>query len=588
MPSVNPGPAQTDTTNLVPSLGTSAGANPTVYIPASLNTQDIINSALAANAGGGGIVSLPAQTITVNQSLPLLSGVIYQGAGYGLTGTGTPTLASGTIIQGNGTFPIFAGNSIDLAAPYATTNALFANGINDVQIRNLGISNGSYGIKLGALYQMGGLYPRIYDVFIQNCTQWAMWLENCTQSTIELVASYFNNHGIMEMASGTSLNNFGNSHYRKIVVGHSTANGSGRSFQVGSRGTAYGGSVMNNVMMYDLGMSGNVISSTQAATMSNGSTLIGVTDLSKFGVGMPVNFTSTANGFTINLIYFVASVSGTTGAGNITVCAAMCGASGGTAISATGNTAINIFTSGWPQLEVGGTDANSTVTYSSVRGAADIEVGGTAHIVFQGITGFFYDGGINHSTPSTADICVRQCAAQGFILNLQAALNLDLDSNAQYIQVNGRQQTALNSNYAGIGITQANSNGTGQLNLRGSSTPDLQAQSNFNNQLVWTYAVALASAQLATTATITSANGNNITFVTAAGGSLTLPAVTTNMAGWELRISNPQANAVTVNATSVNIVGLGTSVTSFSLAATTNAFLVLHNNAGTMYWARYV
>lgn len=631
-----------------------------VYYPTALSTAGINAAMVACNAGGGGVVQLPPLNISLSGTLNLLAGVTLQGSGYGLTGGGSPSLASGTILTGNGTFPLIAANNTDLGSPYGSAASMFAAGVNNCGVRSLGLSNGTYGIKLGALYQMGGLYPRIYDVFVQNCTNWGMWFENCTQGTFELLAFYNNGHGFAFGASGTTLNNFGNSEFRRITGGINSANGSGRVVYFFSRGA----SALNNVSGFDIGGSGASVSNTQSATMAapiattitntsasitatnafaagdpvsfsattgttggqvvagttyyvsatglsssafqvsatvGGSVItfnasgspnvytgkFGVTDLSQYAIGMPVAFTSTANGFTTTIIYFVNYVSGTSGAGNITVCPYMGGTNGSITQCPTGSTAISIVTKGWPTLEIGGADNGSTITYSSVKGASDEETGGTAHIVFQGITGLDYEAGINHAPSSNCDICVRNVNSQGMRLYTEGTLLLDLDSTAQYMGVYGRQCTLANSNYAGIGITGANSNGVGQLNLRGSSTPDLAANAAFNNQLCWSYAVAELHSQQANGNTLNSSNGNIITYITAATGTLTLPTINTNMAGWKLCISNPTAFTVTISA-GVNIVGLGASGTSISLVTLTNTILIAQNNNGTMYWARYV
>jgi hypothetical protein len=98
--------------------------------------------------------------------------------------------------------------------------------------------------------------------------------------------------------------------------------------------------------------------------------------------------------------------------------------------------------------------------------------------------------------------------------------------------------------------------------------------------------MALNTGSIATGATIAVGNGNNMAFTTAAGGTLTLPALNTNMVGWEVRIANPQANAVVVSSAAQNINYNGTLTLTTTVAANTNAFLIAMNNGGTMFWAR--
>lgn len=559
--------------------------SPQSFIPQTLNNAGILAAAVAAQAAGGGVVQLPAATITLTASLPLLPGVTYNGAGFTVTGQGSPTLTGGTILKGDGTFPLFAGNATDLGVPYSSSAALISNWISGCGVSSMGLQNGSYGIKCGALYQAGAQYGNFHDLFIQGCSVNAAWFENFAQCSFDRISVYGNFQGGQFMGSGQALWNFGNSHFQKLTGGASTANGSGRVWSFQARVA----SELNNLSIFDIGGSGAAVTNTQAATMVSTSTAIGVTDLSQYAVGMPVNFSATANGFTGTQIYFVLSVSGTSGAGSITVGNFMGGTGGSTAIAATGSTAVNILTKGWPVLEVGGSDTGSTITYSSIKGASDIEVGGTAHIVLQALSGFDGEFGIIHAGSSTCDICVRNVVGQGVRLNLQnIGAVLDLDSSAQKITVNGADGTYTNTNFAGVGITTSGSSGFGQIRLKGASTADVICNANFFNQIQMQNSFALLHSQQASGTTLATANGNLITFTTAAGGTLTLPSLTSvNFAGWEYRVSNPQANAVTISAAQ-NIVGQGASAASISLAALSNAIFVAHNNAGTMYWARYV
>jgi hypothetical protein len=553
------------------------------FIPTALTTAAVIAAAQAASVVGGAIVQLPPGTLTLTQSLPLLSGVTYNGCGYNLSNSGSPVLTGGTIIQGNGTFPLFAANSTDLGAPYTTQAQLLNSWINCPEVSNMGLSNGSYGIKCGALYQGGCEYGYFHGLFIQNCTAWGMWMENVAQCSFERISYYFNAHGMMVTASGTTLWNMGNSHFSKITGGDNTAQGSGRVLQLSARSS----SNQNNLSVFDLGGSGATVTNTQAATMSASSSTIGVTDLTQYGVGMPVIFSASVNGFVATQIYFVLSVSGASGAGSITVANSIGGASGSVALVATGSTAVNITHHGWPVFEAGTADAGSVITYCSVKGASDLENGGTAHIVLQGLNGFDLETGITHSAISAADICIRGLfGQQGIRINLQnVGVVCDFDSTAQRVQMYGAAPTIFNANYQGIGFTANGTSGFGQLSIRGQG-PDLTASGNFFNTLVWNFPIALNTGSIATGATIAVGNGNNMAFTTAAGGTLTLPALNTNMVGWEVRIANPQANAVVVSSAAQNINYNGTLTLTTTVAANTNAFLIAMNNGGTMFWAR--
>jgi len=127
------------------------------------------------------------------------------------------------------------------------------------------------------------------------------------------------------------------------------------------------------------------------------------------------------------------------------------------------------------------------------------------------------------------------------------------------------------------------------LSLSGNTSTglaDLVADSAFFYQLRLQNCLALMHTQVSTGATIASSNGNLMTYLSGTG-TLTLPALTTSYPGWACWVSNPGAGTLSVSAAQ-NIVGQGVSGTTSSVPTLTNALFVAHNNAGTMYWARYV
>lgn len=316
-------------------------------------------------------------------------------------------------------------------------------------------------------------------------------------------------------------------------------------------------------------------------TLSSSS--IGVTDLSKFPQGSPVSFASSANGFTQNAVYFVQAASGTTGAGFVNL---LSDKDLGVQLVANGTTAQNIVTQGFPNLEIGAQDMGSAVTYSSLDGANDIETGGTANIVLAYVLGFEGRFGLAAGTGVTQSLVLRN--AQLVSIIAQQSMKIDADFGFQF-----SGPTPTIQNVGPMGIMQAGQNGPAALNLSHTSNTlgDVSSQSNFFNQLVWNTPMALPASQQATATTLSTGSGTIITFSTAAGGTLILPALSTatQLAGWWYFINNPQNNTVAVTATN-NIIGLGsnlTGATGFTMAAYSSALVVAQNNGGTMYWARY-
>ena len=99
--------------------------------------------------------------------------------------------------------------------------------------------------------------------------------------------------------------------------------------------------LLNTLTAVDCNMGPNTIvpGALQAATMSNGSTTIGVPNIAAFSVGAYCQFDTTANGLYTRVDYYVLSATPTSGgAGNITV-----GPLGGTAVISTGSIALNVF-----------------------------------------------------------------------------------------------------------------------------------------------------------------------------------------------------------------------------------------------------
>lgn len=544
-----------------------------VYTPTTQDQAGIVAAIAAAAAAGGGVVQLKAQTYTLTSMITLVSGVVIRGAGWTSQNSDTLIITAGTIIVGDGTFPLFGYNTVDLGAPMASGTALLnsmlvSSGVNDLVLRN-----GSYGIKVGAKYAGGPGYCLFKNLAIQNCTSWGMWLENLGHTTVQDVTAVSCGGNIAIGASGTALYNFGNSRVVGITGGSPTNN---RHLWYFARQS----SQMNNLSSFDLGGSGTGPNSTQAATMTNGNANIGVTDLSKFGVGMPVTVSASTNGFAKNTIYFVTSMSAATGAGTLTLALGM---TSGANITPNASNAVNIITQGWPVFEMGGADAGCVFTGCSVTGASDFEAGGTSRVVLQGLRACSAQfGTVGQGGSSTQAITLRDCDERTTII---CTASVNIDSTASYI-LQGAEPGVTNGGPTGV-LNRPSSKGA--LWLTNGNQPTLYANSFFFGLLQFTTEFAMNGSSQGSGTTLTAGHGTLINFATAAGGTLTLPGgLTTNMVGWMFWIANPQANAVTINGNGSNIVGKGVSGASVSLAANTCGLFILQNNGGTLYWAQFV
>lgn len=555
------------------SFVTGAGNGSAVYYPTALTTAGITAAAVQCAQAGGGIVKLPAQTITLTGTLPQLANVIYEGSGW--TVSPTPLLTGGTILQGNGTFPGIAANNTDLGSVYGSQALLLASCISNTGARNIGFSNFTYAMKCGALYQGGPSYGIFKNCFAQNCTAWGFWFENFSHCEFKDLIAYTNANGLAFMGSGTSLYNFGNSTISGMVGGgNATAGVQGRNVWVGARKA----SSLNDISLIGGGAGGPTSNNSQTATLTGTVSAIAVTDLTKYAPGMPVQFTSGVGNLTQNKIYFVLTVSGSSGAGTITICTSM-PSSVAIVPSTSGTPTLTSY--GYPMLDIGGADSGSLVTYSSWISNVDLEGGIT---VLQGISGFTLDGGII-SSGAIADICIR--SSSNVTLNLtEPGMNLDLDVSSTI--VNGSAPNFLPYTSA-LGLRKQ-ANGRANLNLSGNYADDIVPSSNFNGWLTYNIGLAPYSTQQSASGTLTiNSNMGNVIMLTAGGGTIVLPNganISVNTVPWQILICNPTASACAVNAGgSTAITGSGATGTTATLAAYTSAQFTLLNNAGTLSWA---
>jgi len=542
-------------------------------------------------AVGGGVIKIHGR-ITLSASLPMASNIIYLGDGYSLiytqypdSGSATLDTTKGTVLIGNGTFPAFTYNTSGLTLAQATTlygapgpaaaSTNFSNAaLTNTGVINIGLKNFSIGIQAGAQYRMSFLYST-FNVCATDCTQWGFWIENFQHCDNCQFYGFNNTLGnVMFAASGAGYLAPGNSYFNAVLgsVKQGVQNAPIRNVVL----AAYNGSAFGSMAITHLqGNRFSQISSTQAATMSNGSPNIGVTDLTYFAVGMPVTFSATINGFTVNWIYFVLSVSGASGAGTITVgnyqpsLASQYRPTGyvndvpfaGTAINAAGNTAVNIISQGFPCIEVVGLDNTSIVASLSVL-LLDAEGGGTTKTVFQNCTSMqvcvpatTIDG------TSTVEVVTRN--AQG-ILNISSAgaARCDIDGYSTLF-------TAGNTTSVGqtlpLGVYQTPPLGLGggnglqalSLNLKRNNIgdPTIGYNRRGNDTIEINQGIQLTSYAYPTSGTGFSTNQGPVQIFNSASGTNTLPVITEVNLGWVCYYYNAsQSGVATINVSSGQLI----------------------------------
>lgn len=335
---------------------------------------------------------------------------------------------------------------------------------------------------------------------------------------------------------------------------------------------------------------GTPISFNASGTPNVNFSKIGITDMSQVGVGIPVHFSSATNGLQTNITYFVLATSGNvTGAGWIAIANQLGGNTGtsGIARTSTGAGAVNAIFNGWPGIEVGGADAVSLISYASITGNMDLEINLSPHFVCQGVQGGKFEFGITHTAAALNDIVV--VGSTNITLALQQSgltIYLDALSQTQTMVLGALPTSAGGTGQTGYGIKVGSASASLNLSCNNANGGDDIICMPTLKQLQLQNALAMQHTQIAASTTIATSNGNVMTYTGGTGG-VNLPNLSSvNFVGWDVFVSNPGAGTLTVTATQ-NIIGQGASGTTSSIPTLTNAHFKSHNNAGTMYWARY-
>jgi len=394
-----------------------------LYIP-DLTDASIRSCAAAAAVAGGGYVLIPAGSVTLTSPLPLLSGVRYVGTDPQFTynnSNGTFDTAwqaiGGTILVGNGTFPAFSGNATDQASP---ANPFTSNGLTACGVENLVINNFTYGVKCGAVNNAGCGYGSFKRLWIQNCSQWGIFLANFAHIEVDYIftqlcqnAQYY---GSLVAASVLQPGDSVLKHLFNIFPPSTWPTDNkfcrGIVFEAGVTGA-----ILNSIET--LLIEANAFDRTMysaTATLASGSANVAVPDGTKFIVGLPVSFSSTNYGFKQYQTYMVLSVNGNT--------LTLGNQKSGSAISATGSGSLTIQSYGMPDVEVVGRISGSLVQDSKFYGF-DIEGNTTAALYLENCTNCKFDIGQLPAHANVVDICGRNASYNEIIAFCGATTDLD-------------------------------------------------------------------------------------------------------------------------------------------------------------------
>lgn len=280
------------------------GADPTGV----LDSHTAIVSAQAQAALACGTVLYPGGTFKNLSSVTLAPCVTHQGVGYQLKQDSTFTLAGGTILLGNGTDAMFVYQPTDGSGQPASIPIVFSTLLSGASVQSMGIKNVTYGIKCGARYVTGCSNSIFEHLFIENPSQWGMYLENSGLNYVsDISVSGFVSGAVGSMYFGASqtVYNWSNITFRGL-----------RSYYplYGSRGIVFQGrdGAVNNQLDADhiLSLMSSVKVTQSATTDGANPSNLTVSDGTKFPKDMPVTVAASAGGLVANQVYFVTSQSG--------------------------------------------------------------------------------------------------------------------------------------------------------------------------------------------------------------------------------------------------------------------------------------
>jgi len=430
---------------------------------------------------GGGNVILPSGTITLSSSLPCGTDVHVYGVQPILTnwtGAGFNLGATGTILTGSG-FPAFACNNTPVGTGSGYQAAAQVQGF---QVHDVGFTGFTRAFDIGAQNSPGCYWCVFDNLYLSGMTDWGMVLQNPNQTHLNGIFSVDNTTGdiLIQSSVESSVYEPGNS-YLEFIYSNPLNNNSHGIVLAAPGSDGGNGSMLNLIHMVNVQVNrfGDTLVS-QSATMSNSSTSIGVTDLSKFSVGMPLYFTSTANGFTANQLYFILSVSGSSGAGNITLGTSYYATS---AITATGNTAITLNTYGFCNMEVRASNAQgSSRIYQTNFDGVDYEAASASSTcgLYQeeSLESSFHQNG-QAAFGTRPYFSYRSSTYGNIVTNQPVYYDIDAASVSGLIWP-GSRNPAYNRSPAGIVYDNVNSVAGLQLTSgAASSLPDLYSRSAF-------------------------------------------------------------------------------------------------------------
>jgi hypothetical protein len=539
-----------------------------------------------AVAAGGGKIKLPAGTITLAAALPIDSGVHYEGSPLMFTAPNGQTvpdsvwqLAGGTILQGDGTFAAFSGNTTPAGSPSAN---FAAGGIYNFSVEQIGFSNFTSAIEAGATNVCGLIFGKFRHLYMRDLTSYALNLVNPMHLDMANVWG-INCFHAPRFAADVPLATLqpGNFKLTQMMFAHGSANtilSKGFIFEA-LQDTFFNEINVDRLQINRFG--GTEITQTWTCTASSQD--IAVTDSSKYAVGIPVSLTSGSSlgNLTLNRIYFIVAIN-SGGANTVRIS----DTPDGTPITPSTSPTPTFKCFGFPNLAIKGSAAGGQVKNSLFTGL-DLEGNASCNIAVANSSALEIGFSQCGSTPYS-NIVGR--TANNVLFRSPNALTTDIDTLSK-VQFQGVVSTGRN--LSPQGIFHDNVRNIGVLSLRHISTVgryDLEARAG--NRTMYPSMMAMGQNQQQSDSTsLSMAAPGMYTFGGASSATWTLPTITdaaeaSTMVGSPYHIVNAGTATITVNTSSSQLLNQIAAKTSTTVAAGASCeFWACKTAGGTLFWA---
>lgn len=524
-------------------------------------TEDSIRAAAQqCFALGGGVVQILRGACLLAATLPLLSGVVYNGTTLGdLTFSTIPDSTwefdenRMTVLKGDGTFPAFSHNAID-SVTVPTVQADFSNEmVTHHGLTNLAFDNFSAAFVEGAQNKGGGVFGTFINLYVKNTTWYGFAMRNSMHhrtDRIHIVDSWRGGVFLVECNVPSTILQTGNmklGHVFGCPVGNTAGvTAKQRRQAIGARFfSGDGGSatcILNEIHADYVQINNfNRTALTPLCNFTNTSQDVGVPDGTEFIVGMPIRFTGTpAAPFVANRIYIVREINGN----NIRLSLTRTGA----LITATA-TASNVASvvNGMPNFECVGNTPLSRITNSRFEGL-DLEGGAGAFAFIENAQACRFDAVQWGTMANSVGYCARSSANCAFESLNDAASDIDGNSSSSLAPA---QQGMLDR--PGRGFTKDTVLNAFTFSVGGNRHSAIRNDGGFRMAPDAFFGIQDRSISATPGSALSVAQLGGITLTgTTSGQSITLPTVVnatgeTGMQGGQVQIVNASTQSWTVN-----------------------------------------